>query len=253
MPNWTSNKLEIITQNKEDMDKIKKSILNDKNEMSFNILIPVDENTIIDDVASPFVCLTDIRTRKWGTKWEPANVEIIENNNENSFIAEFETAWDPPRFWVKELAEKHKGIEINIRSQYEGQNSVYEGGTDDEGTWFEEYIDFTTFRDMYEYLFKVEFYDYQTAKDTIYELYDLPEEIEYKGKKYKLWDILSSKWQNIDLEENVIIDYNGEPLKINRDGTDVEKPLIDLILDMDPFVDVKNPLDINLPGDFDGV
>ena len=108
MPNWVDN---YLTVKKEDL----KYILNEKNEVDFEILIPMpeelrnttapcDENEELEKKygASNWY---DWSIHNWGCKWNACGGTDIEEVGDDKVRLSFETPWGTPDGWLSKLAK----------------------------------------------------------------------------------------------------------------------------------------------------
>lgn len=79
---------------------------------SFNQLVPIPEE---EKNNSYNWCISN-----WGTKWEPYDVQLSENNQEINIG--FYTAWSPPEDWIRAACKKIPGLIINLRYEEMGMN-----------------------------------------------------------------------------------------------------------------------------------
>ena len=115
MPNWCKNLLKAPGESLKD-------ILNEKNEVSFELVSPMPkelENTIspskennqelIDKYGSDN--WYDWRWSNWGCKWNASETMIPEDED----IIEFTTPWAPPINWLQTLSRKYPGKKFRIQ------------------------------------------------------------------------------------------------------------------------------------------
>lgn len=105
MPNWVTN---YLTVKKEVAEKY---ILNDKNEVDFEVFIPMPEE-LRDTVApSDGDNWYDWSIRSWGCKWN-ASDSSVEDKGNGYLRLTFDTPWTSPNVWLARLADK--GIEFHL-------------------------------------------------------------------------------------------------------------------------------------------
>jgi hypothetical protein len=105
MPNWCYNYVTFFCPNKEIYDKLITAMLED---LWFETFAPLglDPEKYKDG--------WDYKTaiEMWGTKWDPADFEILNKNDEVFMIdVSFDTAWSPPNGVYSKMYENF-GIEI---------------------------------------------------------------------------------------------------------------------------------------------
>ena len=61
----------------------------------------------------------DERIQKWSTKWEPYDITINENYDNNILEYEFYTAWSPPHEWLLTVSKIYPELEFTIYSEDE--------------------------------------------------------------------------------------------------------------------------------------
>ena len=144
MPNWCSNRVDVYSENKADLQKVL-DIFNNKN--VFNQIIPEPnwskihfkgELPKVREMKSPngetFGTVTefadgtqdtrwyDWRLQNWDTKWDVHEVDIEEERWKSddgdeleleSFTAEFQTAWSPPEAICRRLRDMFPKVSIS--------------------------------------------------------------------------------------------------------------------------------------------
>jgi hypothetical protein len=102
-----SNKLEqfyIENKNEENINKDEKEEL-----LCFSNLVPIiNQDNWYEE-----------RIQKWSTKWEPYDIIIKENYDNNILEYEFNTAWSPPHEWLLTVSKIYPELEFTIYSEDE--------------------------------------------------------------------------------------------------------------------------------------
>ena len=86
MPNWCFNYATISTDDKKQMQKLRKAIADGKVLESF---IPTPKQKLEGDGWYSW------RLSHWGTKWDLCDIEIIKDDGDTIGV-QFNTAWSPP-------------------------------------------------------------------------------------------------------------------------------------------------------------
>ena len=141
MPNWCQNRVDVYSENKDDLEKVL-DIFNNK-EAVFGQVIPEPDWSKIPfkgelpkvremkaPNGEPFGTVTefsdgtqdtrwyDWRIENWDTKWDVHEVDIEEErwgsaNELESFTAEFQTAWSPPEGICMRLRQLFPNVSIS--------------------------------------------------------------------------------------------------------------------------------------------
>jgi hypothetical protein len=51
----------------------------------------------------------------WGTKWDAIDVVYNLNENEKTLVYSFDTAWNPPYYWLQHVAKRYKQVEFTLQ------------------------------------------------------------------------------------------------------------------------------------------
>lgn len=118
MPNHVYNRLII----KGESNKLEQFYIENKKE----------ENIITEeDIEEELLCFSNLvpiinqdnwyeeRIQKWSTKWEPYDITINENYDNNILEYEFNTAWSPPHEWLLTVSKIYPEFEFTIYSEDE--------------------------------------------------------------------------------------------------------------------------------------
>jgi len=120
MPNYCLNRLQITAA----PEVFYHFIAAHKGVLSFNRLVPLRENTYENAI------------ERWGTKWD-----IVEQNVAiNPFDTRFETAWTPPRQWLRNVAQQYPDITFKLDYYEPGvgfRGVIHAHGLDYDGIRFE--------------------------------------------------------------------------------------------------------------------
>ena len=135
MPNWCYNRVSVYSENTKDMDELF-DIFN--NENPFNALIPspvwsetpnedgelpvleehkdADGKVLFTTHKFPKSGKTDDRwydwqIQNWGTKWEPAEVDVEQCDEELEIT--FNTAWSPPEDICRAIRNKYPDVSVS--------------------------------------------------------------------------------------------------------------------------------------------
>ena len=108
-----SNKLEqfyIKNKKEENIDTEEKEEKEEKEELlCFSNLVPIiNQDNWYEE-----------RIQKWSTKWEPYDITINENYDNNILEYEFYTAWSPPHEWLLTVSKIYPELEFTIYSEDE--------------------------------------------------------------------------------------------------------------------------------------
>jgi len=116
MPNWCYNSTTFFCQNKEMYDKLLASIESDK---WFKTFAPLGLDKEKYENGWEYNKALEV----WGTKWEPDELEIF-NNDKDDFLIQiyFNTAWSPPLGVYKEM---YNNFGIEIASFYEESSEFF--------------------------------------------------------------------------------------------------------------------------------
>ena len=103
MPNWCENRLRIFGP-EADLEKFQQQAVghplwlneqerqtNQPSPLNFHSLLPVP-----DEIINLGIALEDWQVEHWGTKWEAAEVLLLDNNTGIALSYQFDTAWSPP-------------------------------------------------------------------------------------------------------------------------------------------------------------
>lgn len=121
MPNWCSNTAQ-ITAPKPVIDEIRQVIADQQGLLNWMVPRPADQE---DN-------WYDWNISNWGTKWDVDTAEVVDDNEEDSIVITFDTAWAPPldafRTWAErdgrvtfELSFFEPGVGFVGRANYDGE------------------------------------------------------------------------------------------------------------------------------------
>jgi len=124
MADYVNNRLIITCKDSEIKNKIKKMIFrnNEKNEQIFTMtkLLPVpeglSENPGYTEYGYDWCCAV------WGTKWDVIYNKITESGD--SYIFNYDTAWDPNVLWVKALCRYIGLVSYPYKKNVSGEISI---------------------------------------------------------------------------------------------------------------------------------
>lgn len=123
MPNYCNNYLEVSGN---DMHKFCNDVKTEDQPLSFDKLIPTPKeelskeeftnlmteeeknNPFFDYYVNSHRDWYGFRIIKWGTKWEPSDIDI--NHTDDELTYDFITAWSPPEIWLKNIAKNYDCI-----------------------------------------------------------------------------------------------------------------------------------------------
>ena len=106
MPNWCQNKLKISGSEK-DVAAVKALILNERQIVDFEVLLPVP---------SELVGYADIREwvmQEWGVKWNVGESYPLKEVEEDQVAWTFLTAWSAPTQWFHKVLNAVKALKGN--------------------------------------------------------------------------------------------------------------------------------------------
>lgn len=103
MPNWVRNKV-LISGTKKDVDDLLKRCKTDRNEFSFEGIVPMPNE--VDDWYT--WCIN-----KWGTKWDSQDADVWRMDKENASIV-FETAWSAPIPVYEAIHKRYPNMCIDV-------------------------------------------------------------------------------------------------------------------------------------------
>ena len=249
MPNHCYNIL-TLSGEKVELEKFyddnKDSYIDDKGEEKIENLCFSKSIPIIDEENG-----YNERIEKWGTKWEPWDIEISKDysvddnlNLETSLEYYFETAWSPPLEWLSTVCPRYPNIIFKI--SYEDESLCFWGEREYHGEenimimeyTYEEMIDYIAFykniypEDVYNYIIKK---GYDIRKILI--KYRLTNEEYKKGLEIDIESEGDSDWKTIDSDEENEINSHEENDTDSDFGSEIEyeenmdRELLDIIID----------------------
>lgn len=121
MPNYCWNKIVVTENDYGSLEKFRKSMNKEDStqeivEFSFHQIVPIPEYH--NETNDKF--LYEWKIDNWGTKWEPWDVEV--EDNEDEITIRCTTAWGPPNDWARNVIEKFdKNLEITLHYHEEGE------------------------------------------------------------------------------------------------------------------------------------
>lgn len=123
MPNVCMNKL-VVSGVGEELSEFLSVV---EGGFSFGVFVPEPEFVDGDDWVG-------WRNEFWGTKWDAENVVVSEVVPGEVFEFEFDTAWGPPEFVVREMQRQFPGLSISL--VFEEPNLGFGGMVFDSGEVF---------------------------------------------------------------------------------------------------------------------
>lgn len=108
MANWTINSLEINCYDNKKLEKVKKILLNEDWEFSFEVLVPI--------WYSNNLCENDFRRNEWGTKRDASVFNFF--IKDNAIFIDFDTARSPPIYYYDALYEELWNIWCDMIAYY---------------------------------------------------------------------------------------------------------------------------------------
>jgi len=152
MPNWNFNRLTVSGKRKDVGDFKKKAVREysgkiapgeeSKTDLSFNNFVPMPKE--LENTQSPYTPETAEEKQKskylinkfgadnwydwaimnWGVKWDASNAALIEKHSD-LLIYEFDTAWGPPKEWLKKTSLLYPELEFTM--EYEEPGMAFAG------------------------------------------------------------------------------------------------------------------------------
>ena len=128
MPNWCENEVTVVAKiykvndvivepyPKDQIKEFKEYVTVGKYEFSFEAIIPMPEN-VKDTTYTPLGQTPDPNwhdwsIENWGTKWDPDDVQVVDEDEE-SITYSFDTAWSPPVPICEALRDKFPDLNIS--------------------------------------------------------------------------------------------------------------------------------------------
>jgi hypothetical protein len=148
MPNWCYNYATFSHEDPAEVTKLKEAVLR---EDLLDTFVPCPQelkDSPADRLDKPalisiygYSSWYDFNCGEWGTKWDIATVDIVDDTESNSITFSFDTAWSPPVAFYEKMVEK--GWTIDAEYTEEGMGFVGYFTNEDGDEYFE--LDFESF------------------------------------------------------------------------------------------------------------
>jgi Ferredoxin-like domain in Api92-like protein len=134
MPNYVYQKLKFTYhgENKNRVNEIKQTLLNNEGYIDFNLLLPQPKNIqdpnpqVLSNAEKEWNC------ENWGTKWNAMESKIIHESNWKIGF-EFQTAWQMPKPFIEKVFESFSDCNLEYVAADDGGFIAYHKALNDDG------------------------------------------------------------------------------------------------------------------------